>query len=380
MRVGKGLSVAALLGTFILAGCYTPRGRYESGMEVVRQVRLPDSDDVEDAFWDLDKAIELAKRVLAEDEDLKTPSLHDRTAYIIPLAHLAKAELHGRFNQVNSQEQECWDAIREAEIYLGAHVRRLQQTSANAMLFANYSVFFRREKVRRHAFTLLKESYRKAGEKDLESLMSAQIGFSDIYLRSPAAHGEEEYIRTIENSDWVKLYDMEVEGIGHGFMVALLTLSMAAAAAGTEMQKSQLQQQQMQTSNPALKADLQSRIMQLDVQRQLNMEQAMIAMQKMEEKHEATLEAIENRFRTTVIGALMATFTLIELSEEVKQLDAYKRLIAMKETFDNYVLQRGFDSETAKALVDLRTGLDELTRDLQQMRRSGSTPPDRPDE
>jgi hypothetical protein len=152
-------------------------------------------------------------------------------------------------------------------------------------------------------------------------------------------------------------------------MTALLVLSMAAATAGTEMQKSELQQQQMMTNDPALRADLQNRIAQLQMQSQFSMEQAMIAMQKMEEKHAATLEAIENRFRNTVIGALVANFELLDLSEEVKSLEAYKRLILLKEAFDNYIMNQGFDSQAARALVDLRTGLDELTLELQQRRR-----------
>lgn len=358
----------------LAVGCSTPRGSYESGVDTVNQYDLPDSDDVADAMEDLDYAIVLAKQRLGDVDDHGSPYQHDRNAYLIPMSRLAKARLHGRYNQITDQEAECWSAIRDADTYLGAYIHRISAGGDAAQVpFANYSVYFRREKIRRHAFTQLTETYRRAGERDLEMLMNAQIGFSDIYLRSPVAHHEEQYIRTIENSDWVRIYETEIEDIGHGFQTAALVLTMAAAQAGGQMQKANLQQQSSMTNNPSVRASLQQQMMQVDQQLQANMQLAMETMQKMEEAHLVNLEVIETQYQNTVLGALMANFRLLELSDEVKNLPAFQKLEQQRQAFDNYVLNRGFDENAALALADLRSSLDDLTIELQERRRSGGT-------
>ncbi|MFH1999869.1 MAG: hypothetical protein ABIK28_09320 [Planctomycetota bacterium] len=364
------LFTSMLLGCVcLITGCSTPRGCFLNGFETARQFEQPDSDDVQCAFEDLNESISLARRRLQEDEDARTACRHDQTAYLIPLSRLMKARLYGRFNQIPQQEEECWSAIRDAESCLGRHIQSLAGGRINVP-FACYSVFFRREKIRRHAFTLLKESYRKAGEKDLESLMKAQIGFSDIYLRSPVAHSEEQYIRTAENSDWVRLYDLDKAEIGHSFSMIMMSFMMAAAQAGAQMQRSQLESQAAMTNDPALRANLNQQIATLDMQMQQNMQQMMDTMQKMEENHQANLNSIQQRHQNTVLGALMANFTTLDLSDEVRSLSEYRDLRVKKEIFDRYVQSQGFDANAAQALAEVRTSLDNLTMALQRRRQS----------
>ncbi|MEW6745722.1 MAG: hypothetical protein AB1486_23480 [Planctomycetota bacterium] len=364
-RPGPVLGISLTAMVFML-GCASSRDLYESAMRVVRQPDLPDEEDVAEALAELDEAVARARSEL-RDEDLRTPSYHDASAYIVPLAHLAQAELHGRFNQVTRQEQACWDAVRTAEETLGRHVTAPGQV----VLFADYSVFFRREKVRRQAFTLLKESYRKAGEKDLEELMRAQIGLSDIYLRSPFAHGEEEQIRTFENADWVRRYDIEKAGVGNGIAMTLLIIATIGMAASMQAQQAELQQAQYQTDDPAVRADIQARMQQLEMQQQQALQQFSQTAEVLAKAHEAEVRAIEARYQNTTVGALMANFEMLNLSEEVKQLEAYRQLSARKTYFDGYVIRHGFDAQAARALVDVRTELDRLTERLQARRRLG---------
>lgn len=362
------LLVACLCMVLGLTSCSSPRGCFLSGYKTARQYEMPDADDAQDAFEDLNESISIAKEWLRTDKDVKTVCRHDQTAYLIPLSHLMKARLHGRFNQISEQENACWAAIQDADKYLGGHIRVLARGRVSVP-FASYSVFFRREKVRRHAFTLLSETYRQAGEKDLVSLARAQIGFSDIYLRSPVAHSEEQYIRTAENSDWVRIYELKKENIGHTFQVIMMSLLMVMAQAGGQMHKQQLESQAAMTNDPALRANLNQQIANLDMQMQQNMQQMMDTMQKMEENHLARLNRIEQQFQNTVLGSLMANFTTLDLSDEVKSLAEYEDLKNKKEVFDNYVLERGFDVNAAQALADVRTSLDNLTMALQNRRQ-----------
>ncbi len=359
---------AALLIALGFAACSTPRGLYESAIDTVNQAELPDNDDAIDAFEDLDEAVALAKEELRTDEDARSPCVHDQTAYVIPMALLAKARLHGRLTQVPQAEDACWAAIGDAGRYLGRYITKFMPAGGPQHLFANYSVFFRREKVRRHGFTVLKEIYRKAAERDLEELMRAQIAFSDIYLRSSVAHDEEEFIRLAENSDWVRRYNLEKEDIGYAFQVILLSLAMAAQQAAYQQQQAQLQQG-MAGADPATQADLQAQMRQLEMQMQNNMQQMMETARKIDEAHAAAVQSIQNQFHNTVVGALVANFEMLELSAEVKNLASYQDLQRKKEAFDDYVAREGFDQKAAAALHEVRTSLDNLTRDLQQRRR-----------
>jgi len=352
----------------LIMGCSTPRGCFLAGFETARQYELPDADDAQDAFEDLNESIAVAKEWIHKDPDARTACRHDQTAYFIPLSHLMKARLHARFNQISRQEEECWAAIENADHYLGRHIRSLAGGRVTVP-FASYSVFFRREKIRRHAFTLLNDTYRKAGEKDLQALAMAQIGFSDIYLRSPVAHSEEQYIRTVENSDWVRLYDLKKENIGHTCTVIMMSFMIALAQVGGQMQKQQLESQAATTTDPALRANLNQQIATLDLQMQQNMQQMMDTMQKMEENHLARLDSIEQKHQNTVLGSLVSNFATLNLSTEVKSLAEYKDLKNKKEVFDNYVLERGFDVNAAQALADVRTSLDNLTVALQNRRQ-----------
>ena len=81
------------------------------------------------------------------------------------------------------------------------------------------------------------------------------------------------------------------------------------------------------------------------------------------------MQSIQNQFHNTVVGALVANFEMLELSAEVKNLASYQDLQRKKEAFDDYVAREGFDQKAAAALHEVRTSLDNLTRDLQQRRR-----------
>ncbi|MBU0754119.1 MAG: hypothetical protein KJ645_03200, partial [Planctomycetes bacterium] len=149
------------------------------------------------------------------------------------------------------------------------------------------------------------------------------------------------------------------------------SLAFAMAQAGAQMQKSQLESQMSMTQDPVLRQNLAMQMQQLDLQMQQNMMQAMETMEQMEQNHQATMQAIENRYQNTVLGALIANFETLRLSDEVKRLPAYQDLAAKKATFDNYVQRSGFDHQAAAALADLRTSLDSLTVELQNRRKSG---------
>lgn len=364
--LARCLSAGALLG--VALGCSSASDYYEDAVQTVRQRELPDADEANEAIDDLNEAIVRAERELSENAEQSSPSHHDQTAYLIPLAHLAKAELHARYDQTTLEEDACWSAIRDAERFLGGHLAS-GTARPPELLFASYSVFFRREKVRRHAFTLLAEAYRRAGERDLEELMRVQVGLSDIYLRSPVAHGEEEQIRILENADWVRRYQDGKADVANGLATTLLVVATIGTLAAIGTQQDELEQMSAQTSDPAVQADLQARMRQLNEQRELTTRQFGEASEELRKQHEATRREIQQRYESTFAGALMANFELLRLSDEVKQLEAFQELNRRKEYFDNYVLRFGFDEQAARALTDMRTHLDQLTAELQARRR-----------
>lgn len=370
---------------WILIGCQSAAGYYQSGLKIVRTPERPGPDEVTRAHRYLDKAIERAKKELDSDR----VSRSDATAYVIPLARIAKARLHRRFEKTTDMERECWQAIHDAEEYLGAHIHKIkndvaeisedgeevaptQPPETHKQLGA--SVFFRREKIRRHAFALLLGVYRDAGEKNLESLMQAQIGFSDSYLRSSVAHGEELFIREIENSHWRQKYDLSTAGVRHNLSLALLFVAQAATAAAGQKQMQDLDESA--ANNPRNRSYVEQRKAQIREQQRKNMEQFKKAAKKLKEAHQRQTSGIRTSHSNTVAGALAGNFELVGVSEEIRQLDAYFALRDQKEKFDDYVTKRGFDQNAADALIDLRTSLDELTREVQKQRMSekGSNP------
>jgi hypothetical protein len=377
----RSVAHALALGLVVLlAACTTPRDHYERAVVVVDQLDRPDAGQVARALDQLDQCIAAARKQLDTASETPPPSRHDRTAYLIPLAHLARARLHGRLGQVVQQEKACWDAVQSSEDYLGKHILALSEEKKNEkekkkkvapdVPFADYSVYFRREKIRRNAFSQLIETYRRAGERDLEVLMRSQVGLSDIYLRSPTAHTEEEYIRTIENSDWVQRNAVKRENVTYTAKVVAWGIYMVLLRATQTVQKTQLEQQAAAARDPEVRADLEQRLAQLQAQQQKDADEARETMQKIHRQHDINLGAIKKRHETTVIGALTANFELLGLSDEVKHLASYQRLQQKKAAFDNYVLRAGFDRKAAQALAELRSSLDQLSRDLQQRRRT----------
>lgn len=354
----------------LVLGCATPSRSYHSyytrAMYTVRQPDKPSPTEVERALADLERAGIMAQEQLAKDGLLSTPSYHDQVAYIIPLSRLAKAEIFGRFHQLPQQEQECWQAIQDAETYLGEHIRRLQGNTNPYVLFTSYAVFFRREKMRRYAFTLLRESYRQAGERDLEELMGAQIGLSDIYLRSSVAHSEEEYIRMVENADWIRRGDDIHEGIRHGFMMVVLFIGVVLSQASYEAERVSLERQYERTSDPHMQAELRRRMDAVSYEQQRDWERHMAYIDSERQHHDFNVGAIASTYYYTVTGALLNNFELLRLSEEVRQLPEYQTLRDAQEQFDNYARRSGLNREAAAALGRVRVALDELTRKLQR--------------
>ena len=376
----RDVAHALALGLVVLlAACTTPRDHYERAVVVVDQLDRPDAGQVARALDQLDQCIAAARKQLDTASETPPPSRYDRTAYLIPLAYLARARLHGRLGQVVQQEKACWDAVQTSEDYLGKHILALSEENQRdggknrktvpLLPFVDYSVYFRREKIRRNAFSQLIETYRQAGERDLEVLMRAQVGLSDIYLRSPTAHAEEEYIRTIENSDWVRQNAIKRENVVYAFQVVAHALSNAAMQASYASRKAQLEQQIKAARDPEVRAALQRQLAQLEAQHQEQMRQSRETGQRIRQQHDANLKAITRRHQATVVRALTANIKLLGLSDEVKHLASYQRLQQKKEAFDNYVLRAGFDRKAAQALAELRSSLDQLSRDLQQRRR-----------
>ncbi len=351
------------------AGCKSPLEHYESALEISNASELPDSKAVAKFEKELDKATSKAGKILRTEKGAAGTALHDATAYVIPLADIARAKLYLRLGQVREAEDAAWKAVENAETQLGRHIRLLQEENGDWDVGAlGSSVFFRREKIRRRVFTLLKNAYRQAGEKDLSALMDAQIGFSTDYLCSSVAHGEEEFIRQVENSDWIRTYEEDSARIGYMLKVTLRFLGQIVQVAAAEMQKAQLQQQAAQ--NPNYSSSYRRQQNAIDRQQELGWEKFKEDLDKMKAKYEATLSNIAATFQKTVATSLSANFELVGFSEEIQALDAFAELEEKKEAFDDYVLRSGFDKQASDALMDMRRSLDDLTRELQERRNS----------
>ena len=366
-QVIKSLLVLMLL---LVAGCrsdYGARARdfYCSAMEIVEQPRLPDEQQVTSTIKQLDGAIAAVQQELSAYSATEIADYHDQIAYLLPLSRLAKARLYSRFEQVPAQEGECWAAIAAAEKYLGKHIRQ----QSRPQLFQTYSVFFRREKIRRHAFTILQETYRRAGEKDLQKLMQVQIGISDIYLNSEVAHNEESYIREAENASWVQRSSLLGEGLRHGVSTFLIAVGSAASEAALQAQKAQLQDQYRAASDPRERASIARQMRRLDRDIQQQRQRSRETMQREQQYHHRQVRTIRYRHQVTVSQALNSNFTMLQLSAAAKKLPAYRQLYTKKLEFDNYVLRHGFDAQAAEKFTEVRSSLDELTRNLQNRRR-----------
>lgn len=372
-RVSGGVLALLLL---VVSGCASARDHYLDGLRTVRQLDTPSPAQVTAAKMSLDKAITRAKKEL-ESGRKSLPSKYDGTAYLIPLARIAKGKLYKRFQQTPELERECWLAIRDAEAYLGGHIAKMQNTvtdeEGNATKSVQgihksmgASVFFRREKIRRHVFALLLDTYREAGERNLEALMKAQIGFSDAYLRSPVAHGEEEFIRQVENSDWLQRYDQGTSKVRYNITSTFLILAQAASTAASAAQKQNLEQQAI--ADPSKRAYVEERKRAIDERERKNLEQFKKAQEKLKKNFQREQKGIETAYANTVIDSLASNFDLVGVSEEMQRLDKFVVLKKKKKDFDDYVLKNGFDQKAADALIDLRTSLDELTREMQRER------------
>jgi hypothetical protein len=362
---GKALLARVFCAALVLGGCASARDHYDDGDEIVRQSEQPSAEQVTAARASLDLAVATAQEDLLSDEYESAPVRYDATAYIIPLARLAKARLAKRFDQLSELEEECWQAIRDAERYLGEHILQLQGGSEEEKKLGA-SVFFRREKIRRHAFMLLLDEYRSAGEKDLELLMLHQIGFSQTYLMSPVAHGEEEFIREVENSDWVREYNLTAADTRYNMIVILLVMLQAASTAASEYQKASYDQ--MAARDPSMSGYAAQQKASIDRQQQQNMKQFQETMQKLEEAHEQEVAGIQSMYEATVAYSLAANFELVNVSKAVKDLKEYTVLAALKKEYDNYVKSHSFDEKAAEILMRMRTSLDELTRKMQRRR------------
>ncbi|MHC4469541.1 MAG: hypothetical protein ACYTDY_00470 [Planctomycetota bacterium] len=356
---------ATLLVALLLFGCASARDHYDAGDEITRQLEQPDAEQVAAAQEKLDLAITTAEEELREGEYESETVRYDATAYIIPLARLAKARLAKRFDQITELEKECWQAIWDSERYLGEHIQRLKGGAAEHKSLGA-SVFFRREKIRRHAFALLLDEYRRAGEKDLELLLLHQIGFSQTYLLSPVAHGEEEFIRKVENADWVREYNLSASETRYNMLMALLVTAKAMSSAASQMQKDSLDAQAQ--ADPSMRPYVEQQKQQIDLRDQENMKQFEESMQKLREAHEREVEGIETSHESTVAQSLASNFELVNVSDAVKNLTEYGVLEKLKRDYDDYVRRHGFDETAAEKLIKMRSSLDNLTRELQRRR------------
>lgn len=351
-----------LLWCVFICGCPSLSTHYESAMAVVNQATPPTPEELEGALKDVDEAVRIAQNDLSRT-DVEN---HDQFAYIIPMSEIARARLYARCDQVVNEERSCWKAIEEAERYLGRHLR----SNAAQTMFCDYAVFFRREKIRRHAFTILIETYRRAGERDLEALMHAQIGFSDAYLRSRVAHSEEEYVREAENAGWVRKYNAGEEGIHHAFIGIILALGRAAEHVGIQSEISALEARLQNTYDPQERARILQRIRELRAQDAESEIKYQEQVREEEMRHAATLEQIEVSYRDTLFTALRSNFELLRLSPELQRLPAFRQLEEQAANLDNYVRRAGFDERAAAEFSQLRGTLDELTRQAQIQARA----------
>lgn len=324
-----------------------------------------DASSAASALANLDQAISSARSALND----APAATHDQVGWVIPLALLGKAEVHAALGQVTQVEEACWEAVRQSEEIFGQHLPSSWVGEQPAPFGALY-VFYRREKVRRQAFALLKEVYRRAGEQDLERLMDAQLFNSDLYLRSPVAHQEEELARTYECADWVRLSDNTRSEARQNLWTTVIITMMVLTAAAVGFQSAELQSAQGMTSDPALQAELQRQ--QQELNQSLN-DLAMSSAALIESVHSSAADeraGNEERFRHTAVTTLRELVSILSSSELVARLPAFRRLKEQADALDGYVARRGFDRSAAQALSRLRTTLDELTVELQRRRSS----------
>lgn len=338
---------------------------YNRAISVVDAVNTPEDRDIEQAFEFLDTSIKIAKEELEEHSSLYRPCEHDQLAYIIPLARIAKAKLYSRLNQIRNQEEEGWKAIYEAENYIGRHVR---ENNTRDYMFGTYAVFFRREKIRRYVFTILKETYRRSGERDLEQLMASQIGMSSIYLQSSVAHNEEKYIRAIENSDWVRINALKEEDLKYSifmfFAYVLAAIQEVAHAAEQQM----LEEEYYNAENEYQRQRIEARMRRAERRANRNRQRLREMRKNLRKQHRREIHSIQRNYRNFVSRSLIENFSMLRFSDEIKNLDAYWILMRKKEDLDNYLKRNGFGSQAAKKLMGIRTALDQLTRELQRRR------------
>lgn len=329
-----------------------------------------DAKNASEVMADLDKAIQEAKTALSSGgEDAKTPAHHDQVAWVIPLALLAKAEIQAQLNQLSQAESSCWEAIRQSEEVLGSHIPAGVSTG-DSFPFGAYHVFCRREKVRRHGFLILKEAYRRAGERDLELLMEAQVKNSDFYLTSSVAHGEETFVRIYECADWHRLGENTKAEVEANLINALIISMMVLGAAAAGFQDAQLQQQQMMTTDPAIQSQLQQQRDKLKADTDKMAKAGADAITSNEQARSAAIEGNRLNYQATIAGAMRRIIDLLGSSELVRNLPAFASLRQRVEQLDAYIQRNGFDPQAALALHQFRKSLDELSLQAQRARVS----------
>ncbi len=351
-------TILALIFCLILPGCPSISRSYENALKIIQKNGQINEEDFQSCLGKLDNAILYAR----EDIQYTDSSNHDQYAYILPMAEIAKARLYNRVDQIENMEKSCWKAIKIAESLLGKHIRK-SNTAQN--MFQEYSVYFRREKIRRHAFTILQEAYRRVGEKDLSQLMQLQIVFSDSYLISDFAHQEEEYIREAENAVWVKKYNQKKEDIRHTFTLVLLALGRAAEQMAIESEKQQIHQQLQNTYDPYQRAILYQRLACLNQKEKESEQRYKENVENENIQHHYNLQNIQKVYQQTSLNALVNNFRNLQLSPQIKNLPSFNRLISQTASLDNYIQRKGFDEKAADDLMNLRNTLDELTKEAQ---------------
>lgn len=293
---------------------------------------------------------------------------HDRYAQLVPLAELAKARLAARLGQIPEAERACWRAIELAEDHVGTHIRRMSEDDEDG-LFLSCGAHFRREKIRRAAFAMLTEAYRKAGEKDLEQLAQLQVATSSLYLTSKTAHGEEERVRGIEGSVWAYEYETTRANANHETMMIMMALMAAASTAANQYSAQQADMAAMRSTNSQQASSFRSQAAQLRTNDTLQQMQYREQMRQAGEQHFARMTAWAAVHSRDLSAAAITNATILRLSAAVRALPGYQKLVAAQQKLDNYLTRGAFDEGAARALATLRQSLDELSRDVQSKRQ-----------
>lgn len=364
MRILSILALAALAAACTSA----PASRLGSAMGRIMSGRIDDA-SYERTQGELLEIPDLAAEEIGELEDL-TDADHDRFSQLTPLAELAKARLAARLGRIPEAEAASWRAIELAEIHIGTHIKRMSEDDEDG-LFLSCGAHFRREKVRRAAFAMLTEAYRKAGEKDLEQLAQLQVATSTLYLTSKTAHGEEERVRGIEGSVWAYEYETTRANANHETRMIMMLLAAAASTAANQYSAQQADLAAMRSNNAQQASSFRSQAAQLRFNDTLQQQRYREQAREADAQHHARMTAWAAVHTRDLSAAAITNVSILRLSPAVRALPGYQKLVDAQRKLDGFLSRGAFDENAARALASLRQSLDGLSREVQQKRTGG---------